>query len=269
MARWDDRLYLQFEEFRTRAAAELLARVPLRWPGLVTDLGCGPGNSTELLVQRWPESRITAVDSSAEMLERAAENLPGVNFVLSDVASFRQSAQPDLVFANAVLQWLSEHEQLVPELFCQVAPGGVLAFQVSRTLEQPTHLLMQQVAAEFGLHCVSGVRPGPSPEQYYDLLAGARQLDIWQTDYYHEMADENAIVRWVSGTGLRPYLAALPAESRTDFLKRYTSLIAAAYPQRRNGRRLLRVPRVFVVAIKSAAESPPPSQSWRPLLQLV
>lgn len=250
MVRWDDRVYLQFSAFRTRAAADLLARVPVDRVTRVVDLGCGPGNSTELLVDRWPDAYHIGVDSSAEMLARAATAVPRVRWVQADVATFRPDEPVDVIFANAAFQWLDHHELLVPALYEALEPRGALAFQMPGALGEPSHLLMAEVAAEFGVHDVVGVRPLLAPERYYDMLAGADSVDIWQTDYHHAMADENAILRWVTGAGLRPYLDAIPPAARTEFLTRYTAEIARAYPRRPDGRRLVKVPRLFVVATK-------------------
>ncbi|MGV1004320.1 MAG: methyltransferase domain-containing protein [Candidatus Nanopelagicales bacterium] len=251
MATRDDRNYLQFEAFRTRAAADLLARVPLRRAGEVIDLGCGPGNSTELLLARWPHAKVTGVDSSPEKLDRASKNVPGPTYVQADLAEYQWDGAADVVFANACLHWLDNHEKLIPRLFAGVAPGGVLAFQVSLTPDEASHRLLGEVAATLGAGDVAGVRRVPQPEEYYDLLCAAATVDIWRTDYFHDMSDENAIVRWVCGTGLRPYLAALEVADRPLFLERYTAALARAYPPQPNGHRLLKVPRLFVVAKKS------------------
>ncbi len=250
MLRWDDRVYLQFSAFRTRAAADLLARIPVDRVTRVVDLGCGPGNSTELLVARWPDAYHVGVDPSAEMLERAAAAVPRVKWVQSDIASYRPERPVDVIFANAVLHWLGDHEVLVPALYGVLEPRGALAIQMSGALGEPSHQLMAQVAAEFGVQEVAGVRPLLAPEAYYDMLAGADSVDIWKTDYYQAMPDENAILRWVTSAGLRPYLAAIPPAARTDFLSRYTTEITRAYPRRADGRRLLKVPQLFVVATK-------------------
>jgi trans-aconitate 2-methyltransferase len=242
MTDWDNRQYLKFGDERTRAAAELLARVPLERAADVVDLGCGPGNSTALLRARFAGARVTGVDSSADMLERARKD-----------ARFAPEAPVDLIFANALLQWLPDHAALVPRLFAQLAPGGVLALQMPRNYEEPSHRLMRSTPGPWSerLAGVRALTPVSSPAFYYDLLAPhASAVDIWQTTYEHVMPSAEAIVEWVRGTGLRPYLDALPERERAAYLAAYTRGIDAAYPVRADDKRLFSFPRLFIVAVR-------------------
>ncbi|HEY4157520.1 MAG TPA: trans-aconitate 2-methyltransferase [Polyangiaceae bacterium] len=260
MSVWDERQYLKFADERTRPARELLARAPLSSAARVLDLGCGPGNSTELLVQRFPGADITGVDNSTEMLDRARKDVAGVAWVEADAAQYRAKEPVDLLFSNALVQWLPEHERLFPALLEQVRVGGVLAVQMPRNFEEPSHRLMRETEPEQGspfsswrerLQNVRELHRVGAPEFYYDLLAPhATRVDIWQTNYQHVMPDANAIVEWVKGTGLRPYLAALPAAERAHYLQRYTAEIERAYATRADGRRLFEFPRLFVVATR-------------------
>jgi len=257
MTDWNDTLYLRFGDQRTRAAIDLLARVrpdPADAVREVVDLGCGPGNSTALLAARWPAAHITGVDSSPTMLKAARRDLPALDWVEADVA--RWQAPPgrpvDVLFANAVLQWLPDHASLLPRLLQQVRPGGVLAIQMPANRDEPSHRWMRElpgpwagrlaVAAEAMNH-VRGA------DDYHDLLAPlAAEIDQWETRYQQVMADADAIVDWVSATGLRPFLDALddPAE-RAAYLAAYRDRIDAAYPPRADGRRLFAFPRRFIV----------------------
>lgn len=253
MPSWDDAQYLKFADERTRPARELLGRVPGVDARRVLDLGCGPGNSTAALLARWPSARVTGVDSSREMLERAQRDLPGVEWIEADACRFVASEPVDVLFSNALLQWLPEHEALVPALFEQVRPGGALAFQVPHNFSEPSHRLMRDTPGPWATRTAS-VRardPVASPATYYDLLAPtARSVDIWHTTYEHVMADAAAIVDWVKGTGLRPFLEGLTDDERPVFLDAYTRAIDAAYPPRRDGKRLFSFPRLFVVAVR-------------------
>lgn len=252
--RWDDRQYLMFAEERTRPARELLARVPLASARRVVDLGCGPGNSTALLRERWPGARLSGVDSSEEMLRRARGGLPDVEWVQADAARFVAGEPLDVLFANALLQWLPAHDALVPALFDQLAPGGALAVQVPRSFAEPSHRLMREVPGPWSeqLSRVRARDPVESPAFYYDLLAPkAQSVDIWQTTYEHVLADAAAIVDWVKGTGLRPFLEALPESERAAYLDAYALGIDAAYPARSDGRRLFSFPRLFIVAVRA------------------
>ncbi len=259
MADWNPALYTRFEDERTRPAAELLARVPLERTALAVDLGCGPGNSTALIAARYPDSEIIGLDTSPAMLEAAAARLPGLRFEQADAATWVPGRSPDLIYANAVLQWLPDHAALLPRLFSLLAPGGVLAVQMPDNLSEPTHRLMREVAASgpwsaaIGDPAVAG-RLGRmlDPAGYYDVLAPlAAEVDVWRTAYHHRMADAAAIVEWVSATGLRPFIDPLSPDQRAAFLAAYSTAIDGAYAPRADGRRLLAFPRVFIVARKA------------------
>lgn len=250
MPTWDDAQYLKFADARTRPAAELLARVPTPAPERVVDLGCGPGNSTGLLTARWPFAEIIGVDHSEAMLAHARATLPQLRFVLSDLRAFRPDGAVSVLFANASLHWVPDHAALLPALLDQLAPNGSLAFQMPDNFQEPSHRLMRELILHY-LPDLSAVKTHPPIESasfYYDLLAPrARHVDIWQTRYEQVVPDAAAIVEWVKGTGLRPYLEALAPEQRALFEDEYTREIARAYPTRADGRRLFSFPRLFVV----------------------
>jgi trans-aconitate 2-methyltransferase len=256
MSDWNPALYTRFEDERTRPAAELLARVPLAEPAQVVDLGCGPGNSTELLAARYPAARIVGLDSSQAMLTAARERLPALAFEHGDIAEWSPAVPVDLVYANAALQWIPDHERLLPRLMATVAPGGALAVQMPDNLDEPSHALMRETAADprfaSELGDASRLRARIlSAERYYDLLAPHADVDVWRTTYHHRMDDGAAIVQWLRSTGLRPFLDPLTRELQATFLAEYTRRIDAAYPARADGRRLLAFPRLFIVARRS------------------
>ena len=254
MLDWNPALYRRYEDERTRPAQELLARVPLNGAARVVDLGCGPGNSTELLVQRFAGAAVVGTDNSEAMLVSARERLPQARFELSDIARWQPELPPDLIYANASLQWVPEHETLIPRLFAALAPGGVLAIQMPDNREEPTHRLMREVAAEAPWARAIGdadkLRTMLLPiDGYYDLLAAdAAQVDVWRTAYQHPMASAAAIVEWVRGTGLKPFVDRLPAELQASYLAEYQRRVDGAYPVRTDGKRLLAFPRMFIVA---------------------
>ncbi|RST52193.1 trans-aconitate 2-methyltransferase [Variovorax sp. MHTC-1] len=254
MLDWNPALYRRYEDERTRPAQELLARVPLTGAARVVDLGCGPGNSTELLVQRFAGAAVVGTDNSEAMLVSARERLPQARFELSDIARWQPELAPDLIYANASLQWVPDHETLIPRLFAALAPGGVLAIQMPDNREEPTHRLMREVAAEAPWARAIGdadkLRTMLLPiDGYYDLLAAdAAQVDVWRTAYQHPMASAAAIVEWVRGTGLKPFVDRLPAELQASYLAEYQRRVDGAYPVRTDGKRLLAFPRMFIVA---------------------
>lgn len=258
MADWNPSLYLQFESERTRPAEELLARIFHPSPRHISDLGCGPGNSTELLHRRYPTAQTTGVDSSKAMLEKAAKRLPGCHFVEADIGAWRPDVPQDVIYANASLQWVPHHEVLMSHLLDQLADGGVLAFQVPDNLLQPSHALMCKVALEgewkgrYGEDALSRKKL-LTTEEYYDLMAsrGCR-VDVWRTTFYHVMPSVAAIVEWVKSTGLRPFLNPLNEEEQALFIQRYLAELTQAYGVRSDGSVLLAFPRLFVVASKVA-----------------
>lgn len=268
MADWNPALYRRFEDERTRPAAELLARVPsvgrASHASLVVDLGCGPGNSTELLVKRFPQARTVGVDNSASMLVSARERLPGAEFVQADISSWAPAPgeAPDLLFANAALQWVPDHAELLPRLFGLLAPGGVLAIQMPDNWQEPSHRLMREVARDPAWAAQIGDAehlrtPLLGLGRYYDLLAPlAAEVDVWHTIYQHRMAGPGPIVEWLRSTGLRPFVERLSDAQRTGFLAAYEQRLDAAYPVRADGQRLLAFPRLFIVARKGEHTAP-------------
>lgn len=254
---WSASQYLKFEDERTRPARDLLAQVPDLPSGPAFDLGCGPGNSTELIQQRFPDAPLSGLDSDENMLLAAAKRLPGLTFEKVDLATWAPVKGASLFFANAVFQWLPGHLDVLERLTASLAAGGTLAVQMPDNLDQPTHLLMEETArsADFA-DAFEGrtIRrnPLPSPSVYVERLSRhAAHIKVWHTIYYHRLANAEAIVEWVKGTGLRPYLDALPPERRDAFAAAYTDRIRDAYPALNDGRVLLRFPRFFVVAVKA------------------
>lgn len=258
MKDWNPDLYRQFEAERTRPAAELLARVGHPNAKFITDLGCGPGNSTELLYHAYPDALLTGLDTSLTMLEQARERLPSCRFEQVDIRQWRPTQPQDIIYGNASLQWVTGHEQLIPHLMQQLAPEGILAIQMPDNLSQPSHQLMQKVANTSAWKTLLANTDNArkqllSSEQYYDLLASqGAQVDIWRTTYYHVMPSAKAIVDWLSATGLRPFLAPLDELQQQAFLVSYQQELEQVYLPRADRSVLLTFPRLFIIARKSA-----------------
>jgi trans-aconitate 2-methyltransferase len=252
MADWSPSLYSRFEDERTRPARDLLAQVPLETPGRVFDMGCGPGNSTGLLVERWPGAEVIGLDSSPAMLAEARQRLPGASFELADATLWTPPAGAGLVFANAIYQWVPQHLEVLPKVLGAMGEGSCLAVQMPDNLSEPTHELMRAVAADPAwVERLKGAAraPLPPPRIYYDALKPfARRIDIWHSIYNHVLVDVAAIVDWVRGTGLRPFLEPLGERERDEYLARYSAEVARAYPPAGDGKVLLRFPRLFIVA---------------------
>jgi trans-aconitate 2-methyltransferase len=253
---WSAAQYLKFEHERTRPVRDLVQRIPLAHVETAADIGCGPGNSTEVLRERYLEAHITGVDSSTDMIEAARERLPDIAFEVADIREWRPKAPLDAILANAALQWVPDHATLFPALVAKLGPGGALAVQMPDNLDEPSHRLMREVASEgpwaAKLKDAASARAERRGADWYFRLARphAPRIDIWRTTYFHPLAGARAIAEWLKGTGLRPFLDPLDESEREAFLARYEGRIAKAYPAEADGTVLLPFPRLFVVAAR-------------------
>ena len=251
---WNPDRYLRFADLRTRPAIELLARVPAESPATVVDLGCGPGNSTRLLADRWPSAAIVGLDSSAEMCDRARGDHPDLVFIEGDITEWEPDQPVDVLFSNAALQWIPDHLDLLPRLLGFVAPGGSLAIQVPNNHDRPAHSEAHRIVrTEFpDLDGILADRREYDPVRHYDTLAGPGvSVDSWQTTYLQVLSGDDPVVSWTSGTFLRPLLTALEGDPRRErFLELYAEAMRRAYPPRADGATVFDFPRLFAVATK-------------------
>jgi len=254
---WSATQYTKFESERTRPVRDLLAAVPTRNPARLADLGCGPGNSTEVLHARHPDARLTALDSSADMLEAARKRLPDVDFLQADIATWAPDEPFDLILANASLQWIPDHAALFPRLAGFLTPGGSLAVQMPDNQDDPAKIVMRRTAADprwadrIGNERSTRFPSHPVP-WYYDLLKPhCTRVDIWRTRYWHVLPNGvDGIVEWFKGSALRPFLALLDDGEQALFLAQYRDGLAQAYPTQSDGSVLLSLPRLFLVATR-------------------
>jgi trans-aconitate 2-methyltransferase len=253
---WHPERYLAFDDYRTRPAADLLARVPLRAPERVVDLGCGPGNSTALLALRWPQADVLGVDSAPAMLGKAREGGIPARWLEADIASWTPEVPVDLLFSNAALQWLADHQTLLPRLLGDLRPGGVLAIQMPRNFQAASHVTLRELAAEkpwaARLAGVLRAEPVASPASYHDLLAPlSTSLEIWQTEYLQVLEGEDPVLRWTEATALRPVLQTLDEIEGAAFKHAYAARLREVYPRRPDGTTLFPFLRLFIVATKA------------------
>lgn len=256
MSDWQPDRYLTFADERTRPARDLLAQVPLREARRVYDLGCGPGNSTALLIERFPRAAITGIDNSTAMLAAARKTCPAASFEAADLAQWRPVDMPDLLFSNAAFQWVPDHLSVLEQLGASLPGGGVLAVQMPDNLMEPSHRLMQLAAQQAAWatklsQAAEAREPLADPEAYYARLRPLfRRLDIWHTIYNHPLAGADGIIAWFAATGLRPFIDPLSEAERSSYLEHYRDLLTKAYPALTDGTVLLRFPRLFIVGVK-------------------
>ena len=274
---WSAKQYLAFEDERTRPVRDLLGALPAVDARVAVDIGCGPGNSTELLAVRFPGAAISGLDSSADMIAQARKRLPRIPFDVVDIEGWirldavrgagpgvcgagpaaRALGPVDVILANAVLQWVPDHAALFPALAARLAPDGILAVQMPDNLDEPAQRLMRVLAADgpwsHKLAAAARTRvPIEGADWYYKLLrSSCAKVDVWRTTYYHPLAGgENAIVEWFKGSGLRPFLEPLDPAERAAYLTRYAAAVRSAYPALADGTVLLPFPRLFIVAVR-------------------
>ena len=252
MPSWDPSQYLKFADHRLRPALDLLARIPGEAPRSIWDLGCGAGNVTKLLKDRWPAAQVTGVDGSRDMLVKARA-IDGISWVEGDIAHWSAPQPADVVYSNAALHWIDDHARLLPHLLHQLARGGAMAVQMPRNFKAPSHTLLYETAGSgpWAATLVPYLRTSPvaPPEAYYDMLMPhATHIDIWETEYLHVLQGENAVLEWTKGSAVRPLLDRIEADQRPDFLAAYAARLRGAYPQRSDGMTLFPFRRLFIVA---------------------
>lgn len=250
---WNPSQYLKFAAPRLRPAIDLLHRIELPAPRHIVDLGCGTGQITQLLAERWPEAQVSGVDASPEMLARARAAAPALRWVQADLGRWQSETPVDLVFSNAALHWLPDHEALFAGLMRQLAPRGVLAVQMPRNFHAPSHTLIEATVLDgpWRQRLQPLLRPVPvaEPAVYFDLLAPwAEALDVWETEYLQVLEGADPVKEWTKGTWLAPFLAALPPDEAAAFEAAYAARVGAAYPTRADGRTLFPFRRLFILA---------------------
>ncbi len=254
MSQWDPHQYQRFSNERSRPFFDLVGRMPDDDVHTVADLGCGPGNLTRTLVERWPEASVVGVDNSAEMLASAAKVAPHprMSFALGDIATWHSEQPLDHIISNAALQWVPDHPRLIPQLVSQLAPRGVLAVQMPYNFAEPTHTFLEELLGQEPWVTILGPRQQQyfvqTPAWYADTLHDLGcSVDLWETVYYHILTGPNAVLEWVKGTALRPTLSRLNEEEQQAFLTVYGAKLRAAYPEGPHGT-LFPFRRLFFVA---------------------
>ena len=239
---WDAAQYHRFAAERSRAFFDLLARVPCGDVSRVADLGCGAGELTRTLIERWPGAVVWGVDLSPDMLAAAAAAAahPNLRFVQADLSTWRPEHPLDRIICNAALQWVEGHGPLLERLARLLAPCGTLAVQMPNNSSSPAHRLLAGLASSepWASSLGAGVwRPSVEAPQWYErrLRSAGLEVDLWETVYYHRLGGPGDVLEWMKGTALRPVLARLAARRRSEFLRVYGQALRRAYPEAPDG----------------------------------
>lgn len=255
MSVWNSEQYLKFKNQRTRPAIDLAKRINAARPKNILDIGCGPGNSTAVLKDLFQDSDILGVDSSEDMINKARKSYPDMNFQLCDVTTDLDSLDKyDVIFSNACLQWIPNHKDFIPSLFDKLNKNGVLAVQIPMNGSETLFRIMDEVTAlpEWNFSSMK-IEPNETlkPEEYFNILSECSDdFDVWETVYYHSMPSVEAMVEWIKGTRLRPYLNALDTAEADKLEKEITLRAANAYKVQKNGRIIFKFRRFFFTATK-------------------
>lgn len=255
MSDWNSEQYLKFKAQRTQPAIDLAARLEGA-PREIIDLGCGPGNSTRVLKNRFPNAHIVGADSSENMIAKAREENPDLEFALLDLNDDLSAYYDryDIVFSNACFQWLPDHRELLPKVFGLLKQGGTLAVQIPMNFDEPIHRIIENISESekwsenFPEKRIFGTL---TQSEYFDILSDLTDdFELWQTTYCHRMPSIESIIEWYRSTGMRTYLAALSDKEGAEFIADVSAELEREYPKQKNGEIIFRFPRFFFIAKK-------------------
>ncbi len=256
MADWNSTQYLKFKAQRTQPAIDLAARIDTN-PLEIIDIGCGPGNSTRVLKNRFPNARVVGSDTSENMLETARRDNPDCEFIQldagGDLSEF--SGKFDVAFSNACIQWIPNHGELLPNLFSMLKSGGELAVQVPVNFDEPIHQIIGRVSSSEKWREKLNLPQlfyTLTEREYFDILSDLTDdFEMWKTIYFHRMPSIDSIIEWYKSTGLKPYLEVLSDADKADFTNDVKREVEKAYPAQKNGEIIFRFPRLFFIAKRS------------------
>jgi len=256
MSDWNPNLYMQFRSERTQPSIDLVAKINSVEPKSIIDVGCGPGNSTQVLVNRWPKAKITGLDNSSAMIKKAAQDHPNQAWIVADALIYNPETEYDIVFSNAAVQWIPNHENLLKKFYGMLSDNGIVAIQIPLFWDMPLGRIINEVAEDSRwkdqMEGVSDLFTIHDYSFYYDHLAILfNSIDIWQTHYFHILDSHIAILEMMRSTGLKPFLGALDNDSDINqFENKVLIGIEKAYRKQKNGKVLLPFKRLFFIGYK-------------------
>ncbi|MBP3919900.1 MAG: methyltransferase domain-containing protein [Clostridia bacterium] len=260
MAEWNSELYLKFKNQRTQPSIDLVKRICIQHPHSILDIGCGPGNSTKVLKDFFPDAEVLGIDNSENMIAKAKETYPDITFQISDITDHSQNlGKFDIIFSNACLQWVPDHKTLLPALFEKLNENGVLAVQIPMNEKEMLFQIVNDVVCEekwkFASVPIEEMKT-LTCEDYFDILSSlTSQFDVWETVYYHNMPSIDSMIDWIKGSRLRPYLHALNEADQQLFLSEIAEKASHAYKKQENGEIIFKFRRFFFTAVRSAPHS--------------
>jgi trans-aconitate 2-methyltransferase len=256
MNEWNPEQYLQFKSERTQPAIDLVSRINIAQPQSIIDIGCGPGNSTQILVNRWPNSEVVGLDNSITMIEKARQDYPKQKWILDNAENIDSNIKYDLIFSNATLQWIPHHETLLPKLFNCVNPGGAIAVQIPKFKNMPINVAIETVANNYNWKNYSKgceeLFTLKDLDFYYDIISKlATRVELWESSYFHILNSQESVIDFVRTTGLKPYLDCLPSdEMKSEFEQEVLTECKKYYKLQSNGKVLFPFDRLFFIGYK-------------------
>lgn len=248
---WDSKQYIKFKTERTQPSVDLISRIDTD-PKTILDIGCGPGNSTQRLYERFPQAQITGIDNSENMLNTARQTYPHLQFSSCDVPDGLDAfPRYDLIFSNACLHWIPDHEKLLPALLDKLSPDGVLAVQMPLVQYAPFYHILHELTKHKPWDMLQDIHNFHNllPDETYEILAKEHaEITMWETTYYHVLPSHDGIIEWYKGSGLRPYLERLNDAQQAEFTAQLKQKLADVIPVHADGTVILKMPRLFFLA---------------------
>jgi trans-aconitate 2-methyltransferase len=256
MIDWNPQLYLKYKDERTQPSIDLVSKIKIENPKSIIDIGCGPGNSSQALVKKWPQSKVTGMDNSPAMIEQAKKDYPDQTWLLRDAVNLDLERKYDLVFSNAVIQWIPNHNKVIPSLFSIVNKNGALAVQVPDFKTMPVNVAIEKVAASSKWSSYTDgceeLLTCHNADYYYIILSSLNaHFEMWETIYFHELESHEALIEWFRSTAMKPYLNKLPREDKKiAFENDVLEECKKSYPVQFNKKIILPFSRLFFVVYK-------------------